>query len=337
MNSSLFFKEVTLIFKFIQDLFLGVQKLLMPPKAFSWQTLIYLSVFSWGTSYFALGFIKDIIALTGWLFLIAGTAWYTTDDPLRVPGTFMPVGALITGLLVSVFAFGHQVNVVTPRTIVLWPTIAAIITAIPEFFAGTGTATKAAIPKLETRQKIIVLIAWSMLISCWIQFYFVIDKWLKEYPSLSVDNFQRSTFVIRLEPKTEKPKNGETILNKIQPLIEEEIVTKPWAEVERWLLEANKEVGNLGNRMIEKNLVKYKEQKLWSVEPRVVNIESGYRLDILSIWKGPSSNSRGFYIQKSCRIQPIASVNQPENKNAVAGIECDRINRFYLGSPPPQQ
>jgi hypothetical protein len=336
MNSPLL-KEVGVIFKFLQDLILGVQKTFLPPKAFSWQTFIYLSLFSWIVSYFSTGYIRDIIAFTGWIFLITGTAWYTTDDPLRVPGTFMPVGALITGFLVSVFAFGQQVNAVTPRTIVFWPTISAIITAIPEFFAGTGTATKATIPKLEVRQKVIVLIAWSMLISCWIQFYFVVDKWLKEYPTVSVDNFQRSTFVIRVGLKPEKPPIGDSILNKIQPLIEEEIVSRPWSEVERWLLEANKEIGNLGNRIIDKNFVKYREQRFWSVEPRVVNINSGYRLDILSIWKGPSANRRGFYVQKSCRIQPITSSNQPENKNAVAGIECDRINTFYRGSPPPQQ
>ncbi|MBD2295497.1 DUF5357 domain-containing protein [Anabaena sphaerica FACHB-251] len=336
MNSSLF-KEVILLFKFVQELFLGVQKFIMPPKAYSWQTFIYLSIFSLVCSYFATGPIKDIIALTGWGFLIAGTAWYTTDDPLRVPGTFMPVGALLTGFLVSVFAFGHQENVVTPRTIVLWPTIAAIITAIPEFFAGTGTSTKATIPKLEARQKIIILLAWSMLISCWIQFYFVIDKWLKEYPSLSADNFQRSTFVIRLEPKAKRPENGNIILNKIEPLIEEQIANRAWSEVERWLLEANQQVGNLGKSMINKNLSKYEEKGLWRIEPRVVNIKSGYRLDILSIWQGPSTNPRGFYLQKSCLIQPVAAVKNPENKNAVAEIQCDRNSKFFLGSPPPQQ
>ncbi|WP_016953374.1 septal junction protein FraD [Anabaena sp. PCC 7108] len=336
MNASLF-KEIIILFNFVQGLFLGIQKLLMPPKAFSWQTLIYLSVFSLVMSYFSLGYVKDVIAFSGWVFLIAGTAWYTTDDPLRVPGTFMPVGALVTAFLVSVFAFSRDVNLVTPKTIVFWPTIAAIITAIPEFFVGTGTNTKATLPKQQDRQKIIILIAWSMLISCWIQFYFVIDKWLKEYPSLLVDDFQRSTFVIKLEPKAKIPQNGAMILNKVQPLIEEQIVTRPWSEVERWLLEANQQVGNLGNRMIDKNLAQYAERKLWRVEPRVVNVNSGYRLDILSIWTGPSANKRGFYLQKSCRIQPIAAIKQPENKNAVAGIDCDRTSRFFLGSPPPQQ
>lgn len=332
MNSSLF-KEVFQLFKFIQDLFSGVQKILMPPKAFSWQTFIYLSVFSWGSSYFATGPIKAIIAFMGWAFLIAGTSWYTTDDPVRVPGTFMPVGALITGFLVSVFAFGDQESVVTPRTIVLWPTLAAIITGIPEFFTGAGALAKTTIPKLEVRQKIIILLAWSMLISCWIQFYFVIDKWFKEYPSLSADNFQNSSFVVRIEPKSDKPQNGNMILNKIQPEIEAQIANRTWSEVERWLLEANQQVGNISKNLIDENLDEYEEKALWRIEPRISNIPSGYKLDILSIWQGPSKNPRGFFLQKSCRIQ----VQNAESQRSVATIECDRNSRFFLGSPPPKR
>ncbi|MBD2387070.1 septal junction protein FraD [Cylindrospermum sp. FACHB-282] len=331
------FKDIFGIFKFIEDIFSGIQKLLMPPKPFSWQTLIYLSVFSWILSYFATDYVKDIIALCGWLFLMAGTAWYTTDDPLRVPGTFMPVGAVITGFLVSVFAFGHQENIITSRTIVLWPTISALITAIPDFFEGTGTESKAQIPKLPDRQKIIILVASCMLISCWIQFYFVMDNWLKEYPTLLADKFQSRTFVTRIDNQVKIPPNGVVLLNKLQPLVEEQIVARPWSEVERWLLDANQQVGNLGNRVIEKNLVKFGEKQLWRVEPRVVNIKSGYQLDILSIWTGPSFNQRGFYLKKSCRITPVSASNKPDNKGAVAEIVCDRLNKFIAGTPPARQ
>jgi hypothetical protein len=332
MKSSLF-KEVFQLFEFIQNLFAGVQKLIMPPKAFSWQTLIYLSIFSLGCSYLAIGPIKSLIAFCGWLFLVAGTSWYTTDDPLRVPGTFMPVGALITGFLISVFAFGHQQNVVTPRTIVIWPTLAAVITGIPEFFTGGGPLAKTTIPKIEVRKKIIILLAWSMLVSCWIQFYFVIDKWLKEYPSLSAETFTNSTFVIKIEPKSKQPQNGNMILNKIQPKIEEQIANRAWSEVERWLLEANERVGNLGENLIQENLYEYEEKALWRIEPRISNIPSGYQLDILSIWQGPSDNPRGFFLQKTCRIQ----VTNTENERSVGSIDCDRNSRFFLGSPPPQQ
>jgi Family of unknown function (DUF5357) len=304
-----------------------------------------LSFYAWGLSYFAVGYIRDIIAFSGWLFLIAGTVWYTTEDPLRVPGTFMPVGAVITGFLVSVFAFGNQEDVITPRTIVLWPTISAIITAIPEFIVGDDTDAKPQIPKPEARQKIIILVASSMLLSCWIQFYFVMDKWLQEYPSLLADNFKRSTFVVRIEEGDKVPKNGILILDKLQPFVEEQIGGSPWSEVERWLIDAKSEVGKLGKQVLDKNLGKYEEKELWRVEPRVVNIKSGYRLDLLSIWTGPSSNPRGYYFKKSCRIEPVAASTKDvktntsllEDKTTIAEIECDRLSKFIAGSPPPKE
>ncbi|MEH2408112.1 septal junction protein FraD [Nostoc sp.] len=331
------FKDVFGIFKFTEGLYAGIRKVLVPPKAYSWQTFIYLSVFSWVLSYFAIGYIKDIIAFFGWLFLIAGTSWYTTEDPLRVPGTFMPVGAVITGFLVSVFAFGNQEDVITPRTIVFWPTISAIITAIPEFIEGNDTDAKARIPKPEDRQRIIILVASSMLLSCWIQFYFVMDNWSRQYPSLQADTFKRSTFVVRTEEPVKIPQNGVIILEKLQPIVVEQIAQRPWSEVEKWLLDAKQRVGTIGREVIKINLGQYEEKELWRVEPRVANTKSGYILDLLSIWIGPSSNPRGYYLKKSCRIEPVAATNNSGNKITVAEIECDRLNKFIPGSPPPQQ
>ncbi|MEH2138382.1 septal junction protein FraD [Nostoc sp.] len=335
MNTLL--KDVFGFFKFTEGLYAGIRKLLVPPKAYSWQTFIYMSVFSWVLSSLATGYIKDVIAFFGWLFLISGTAWYTTQDPLRVPGTFMPVGAVITGFLVSVFAFGNQEEVITPRIIVFWPTISALITAIPEFIEGTDTDAKARIPKPQDRQRIIILVASSMLLSCWIQFYFVMDHWFQQYPSLQADTFKRSTFVVRTEERLKIPQNGVVILEKLQPIVEEQIDKTSWSEVEKWLLDAKQRVGTLGRGVIQKNLGKYEEKDLWRVEPRVANTKSGYILDLLSIWSGPSSNPRGYYLRKSCRIEPVAVSSNSGNKIPVAEIECDRASRLIPGAPPPQQ
>ncbi|MBD2606062.1 DUF5357 domain-containing protein [Scytonema hofmannii FACHB-248] len=340
----LFLKDLFGVFKFLEDIYGRIRRLLVPPKAYSWQTLIYLSIFSWFASSLAVGYVRDIISFFGWLFLIAGTSWYTTDDPLRIPGTFMPVGAVLTGFLVSVFAFGQGEDVITPRTIVLWPTISALITAIPEFFEGSGTDVQTQIPKPEIRQKLIVMVASCMILSCWIQFYFVMDNWLTQYPSLQANDFKKSTFVIRTESPDKIPTNGVLIINKLQPLVEEQVGGRPWSEVERWLINADQQVGNLGRRVIERNLAKYEEKELWVVRPRVVNTKSGYTLDLLSIWTGPSSNPRGFYVKKSCKVEPvaaptnsnIANVSKPD-KATVAEIDCDRVPKFIAGSPPAQQ
>jgi Family of unknown function (DUF5357) len=342
---SFLIKDFFGVFKIFEDVYERVKKILVPPKAYSWQTLVYLSVFSWGLCYFAFGYVRDFIALCGWLFLIAGTAWYTTDDPLRVPGTFMPVGAVLTGFLVSVFAFGNQQDIITPRTIVLWPTISALITALPEFIEGTDTESTAKIPKPEARQKIIILVASSMMLSCWLQFYFVMDKWLQEYPSLLADNFNRSTFVITRDVPEKMPKNGILVLDRLQPLVEEQIAEKPWSVAEKWLIEANVKVPQLGQQVLEQSLGQYEEKELWRVEPRAVSIPSGYRLDLLNIWEGPTSKPRGYYLRKSCQITQVpistrttnTSSRLAEDKSTVAEIQCDRTNKLFVGSPPPAQ
>ncbi|KYC42326.1 hypothetical protein WA1_20350 [Scytonema hofmannii PCC 7110] len=333
------------VFTIVGNIYERIKKILIPPKAYSWQTLIYLSIFSWFMSSMSTGFIKDTIAFCGWIFLIFGTAWYTTDSPILVPGTNMPLGAVITGFLVSVFAFGHDESVLTTRTIVLWPTISAIITAIPEFFEGTGTEAKTLIPKIEDRQKIIILIGSCAVISCWLQFYFVTENWLNEYPSLQVDNYQGSAFVSRIESAERIPRNGVVILDKLAPQIEQQLNEQPWSQVEQWLINANQNVGRLGRQVIETNLAQYEEKALWVVEPRVTNLKSGYKLDLLSIWTGPSSTSDRYYLSKTCQIEPVAKIgntrsrvsDKPDEKNTLAEVSCEAKTSFFAGPLPPQQ
>lgn len=333
------------IFGILEDVYERIKNIFIPPRAYSWQTLIYLSIFSWLMSSLSTGYIKDLIAFGGWLFLIFGTAWYTTDKPLLVSGTNMPIGAVITGFLVSVFAFGNQEDVLTPRTIILWPTISAVITAIPEFFEGTGTEAKTQLPKIEDRQKIIMLIGSCMVISCWLQFYFVTDNWINQYPSLLVDNYQSSAFVVKTQSTEKIPKNGVLILDKLSSQVEAQIAGQPWSQVEQWLIDAKRKVGNLGRQVIETNLAEYEERFLWGVEPRISGVKDGYKLDLLSIWNGPSSNPRRYYLVKSCRVDPVVESGsnssqtgtKPQQKNTIAEIECERKTLFFAGSPPPQQ
>ncbi len=361
---NLFFKDVFGFFKIFEDVYGRIRRLLVPPKAYSWQTLIYLSLFSWIMSYFATeGFVKDIIAFLGWMFLIAGTAWYTTDSPILIPNTSMPLGSLITGFLVSVFAFGHpdeitaaetwsiwSIVLVTPRTVVFWPTFSALITAIPEFFEGSGTDSKTLLPKTEDRQRVIVLIACCMVLSCWLQLYFLVDSWVAEYPSLQVDNFERSSLVVRTEPSAKTPENGVRILDKLEPLVKGRLAAKSWSEVERWLHNADQEVGELGRQVIDKYLDKFDEKALWHVEARFddKNIKTKnkldeYTLDLLSIWTGPSSNTRRYYLKKSCSITRITDSGgntpntQGQPNDAFAKVKCGNKISFVAGSPPPKK
>jgi hypothetical protein len=63
-------------------------------------------------------------------------------------------------------------------------------------------------------------------------------------------------------------------------------------------------------------------------------------LDILSIWTGPSSNPKKYYLKKSCTVEPFAGgvrTNKPDAKGTVAEIICEGGSSLFGGSPPPQQ
>ncbi|MEM7556138.1 MAG: septal junction protein FraD [Cyanobacteria bacterium P01_A01_bin.84] len=341
-----------------EGIFEYLQKLLIPQKAYSWQILIYLSIFSLVMSFFATegSFVESLIAYCGWFFLIAGTAWYTTDKPILIAGTNMPVGAVITAGLVSIFFFSpDDEQILRPISIVLWPTIAAIITAIPEFFEGSGTDVKRQIPKVDVRQELTVLIAVCMMLSCWINLYFLVDKWLQEYPSIRSDNFCNSILVARLNtecpesPQTsfrksseDYPENGKLLLERLTPKVELAISAQPWSQVEKWLLKADERVRNISQEVKGRNQEQLKEEKqLWNTEARVSNTKTGYRLDLLSIWKGPTSDPKGFYLKKSCKIEPVASSTDNQSRSSktdiVAEIECQPRSMAIDGSPPERK
>ncbi|MEA5593153.1 septal junction protein FraD [Rivularia sp. UHCC 0363] len=341
---------LAVLFDFLKDAIERIKRFFIPPRAFSWQTLIYLSIFSWLMSSLAYeGAIRDIIAFFGWVFLIGGTSWYTTDKPLYIPGTVMPVGAVITGGIVSIFAFQQNDQVIS-RTIVFWPTISALIAAVPEFFEGTGTDVNAQLPKLEDRESVIVLIGCCMLLSCWLNIYEVSDEWMKEYPSArypiaTKKDSQRNDLLTFLRPEDQIPQNGILILNKLQPAVETALRGKSWSNVELWLKNANERVNELGEAVIAIHLAEFEEKDLWKTQANVENIDpedlnSGYRLDLFSVWDGPSAAPNGYYLQKSCQIEPIAepvdTLNPQNEKITVAEVECSPKISYFTGKPPNQ-
>lgn len=341
---------LTFLFDIFKDVVERIKYIFIPPRAFSWQTLIYLSVFSWLMSSLAdQGLeqqpIRDIIAFFGWVFLIAGTSWYTTDKPLYIPGTIMPVGAVITGGIVSIFAF-QQDDAVVARTIIFWPTISALITAIPEFFEGSGTDVKTQLPKLEDRESLIVLIGCCMLLSCWLNVYVVTDRWMREYPSATVniggqEAAQRSDLLTFPESRDRIPQNGRLILEELESAVKTRLSGKSYSDVELWLKNANEQVRQLGETIIGIKLADVQEKDLWTTQATVGNIKdnpSSYILNLFSVWNGPSAVPGGYYLQKSCQIEPITEpvdTLSPQNeKITVAEIECLPKIPSGWGKPP---
>jgi Family of unknown function (DUF5357) len=129
-------------FEGLGTFFKGIFSSFVPTKWDSSRTLIGLGFFSWGMSLLAGTVVQNIIAISGWLFLIPGVHWamyedktlnklLTIDNFLTINKTFF--GPWITAALISFFLFADPERGVPAIAFILWPIFSAVLAALPKF------------------------------------------------------------------------------------------------------------------------------------------------------------------------------------------------------------
>ncbi len=339
------------------DWFKRIKKVLQPPRAFSWQTMIFLSAFSWFMALLALGlaalkdqpnsWVYNLIANFGWIFLIMGFHWWTVERRWFVSG--FPIGAWFTGVLVCIYIFVWVFGDVTDKypalPFVIWPLISAAISTLHKMnYARLNPKTL----RLTTIQEIAVLILINLVFSCWLQFHFVVQGWLRDYPSLQADKFDRSAFVFKIDSPISEPARGYKILNAIAKLIQNKVNSQPWPEVEKWLAESNKQLQQkpwpavrqwmlkldrtqeaVKNQILA-DLEKKEEDSLWYIDAKLEErVADYYQLVLKAIWRGPTSRSQAYELTKTCQIEQAfgASPNPrdiPQLPTATGRMRCQR-------------
>lgn len=289
------------------DIFLKIWKdfldIVTPPRAFSWQTFILLSVFSWQMSYFATDWVQNFIASFGWIFLIFGVAWLTTENPIKINDR-LSLSPWFTGALMAVFFFrDHRIGTFHLAWI-SFPIFATIVAAIPTFFTDDLRPIR---PKDADIEKIVFLTLANGIISCWISFHFLIQDYLLEYPTVLQDNFQRSAFVNPVETNTLFLPRGVVILNFIESRLLEAINQKPWSEVERWLLEKEQNLQMIKQEFLQQ-VAPLDEDTWWRLNHQTTSIQNGYELVLKAIWVGPRSQDPMYFVEKRCQIQRRGTV-----------------------------
>ncbi|MBD2121915.1 DUF5357 family protein [Trichocoleus sp. FACHB-262] len=280
----------------VKEIFETLQKLLLPPKAFSWQTLILLSIFSCLMAALAGDLVRDLLATCGWIFLIFGVGWFTTENPIQIGG--LSLGPWITGILVSIFLFGEWLDERPSLLFISWPLISAAIASLGEFIQS-GPRFRAPTP--AGRQRLVILFLSNLIISCWFQLYFVIQGWLEIYPSLLANDFNQSNFVVRLGVQTTQAPTGVIILNQAEATLKAELEPRSWSEVERWLLTLKQQPTEFENAVMQQ-LPASEENALWQLQAQFLPDQPDYTLQLLALWQGPSSDLASHYLTKTCRI-----------------------------------
>jgi hypothetical protein len=329
------------MFKLLQVIWSRAAQILFPKDPYSWQTLIYLGFFSFAMSWVArlvgtLGLTENIIASAGWVFFALGIGWLLNDAKVSLFG--LPVAPWVMGAIVCTYVYGLLPGVSPATAVITWPLLSAAIIAVPHFLTWE---LQPKVPEPTARLQLILFLLIALLLSNWFRFYFRLQSWFEDYPSLIVDDFSESEFVYRMSPLPETQTGGSVLLTAAEGELRQTLNNTPWPYVERWLLNLEERVAAIEARSLDK-LDGQAERRLWHLEaqPRTLNGTS-YALDLRAVWMGPASSQNGYYLQKTCIIHPVSmpspdSVTNTDPSTAeLAQVKCDLATPKLQGKPAP--
>ncbi|AFY67599.1 DUF5357 family protein [Geitlerinema sp. PCC 7407] len=316
-----------------------LKRLFLPPTWVSWQTPILLSLLAWVMSLPAGPLAREILAVAAWIFLIIGVSWIAASQEKLAIGT-IPLWPWLTSALICLFLFGSQSDTVPSYAVVSWPIISAIIFTLLAF-VERGTRFK--IPDAAVRQQLIILVLSQLLVSCWLQFYFLLGTWLEAYPSLLADSFRRSAFVVSLAEELPEPEGGVLLLNQAERVFQERMENRPWPEVERWLVDIRSDSTALEAfeeavfRPLNSPLSPSRERELWHLRLNIVGQERSYQMPLEAVWLGPTSMAEQVRVlQRTCEVSRVREQQEGERQPAgqtggqpifetVGNVECGPV------------
>lgn len=309
----------------LKDAIDKIRALITPPSYLSWQTLLLLSLFSWGMAALAetqsaAPLTVDILSTGSWLFLTVAIWWGLSENPIEIG--YFSISPWITAAVICVFLFRPWVPERLQLAASAWPVVATILVALPKFCDWTLNWK---VPKPEIRQNLIVLMLVNLLLSSWIMFYFRIQNWFDDYPSLMAENLDDSAFVYRIGSDSNSSSQADIILGSAADNLIKQLDDTPWPRVERWLLNLNNSLNSVAEDIV---LNAAKERVFWSLDaPRPQSVSNGYQIKLRANWLGPTAQQNGYYVEKECTILPRAlkqptDNNQPANLTRVAEVTC---------------
>jgi len=271
-------------------------------------------------------FLQRLLAIFGCTFLILGVAWWTEIEKkkLTILGVFL--GPWISGALSCTFLATFWSDRVSPAlAAVSWPLISTAFVTIPAFIKA---GPQFRIPDVAKRQQLIILILSNVTISCWIQFHVVIQQWIATYPMLLAEDIHISNFVTRLGPRSSPPVGGNDLLELIQDGVSDAIQDKPWALVERWLENPDRQLAIITRQIVKQSMVTPKDLQQFPWEfGRDIGLSSAdtetnteqYVLQLFAIWQGMDSLPGHYYLERRCEIFKKLKPLDPERIDLTPG------------------
>jgi len=320
----------------LQEQFKQVQTSLRQIKPFSWQTTLLLSLLSW-LVYLLLQdeMAKRFVSFFGWIFLILGVDWALVKRKITVPilGLQFRYAPWVTGAILTIALYTNRLLLPhLASALTSYPIFSALLASIPKFIHPGPTFRP---PHRAGRQDIVIVLLLGSLYSCWFQLYFDMQNLLDQYPSLLADDMSRSRFVVQLEsdpPLT----NGIQILNVAEANVRETLNgLSTWVAVQQQLSNIQAEVpriATLARSEIYGSPPRSREYRLWRLNAQSFpdpQQPGSLLLQLQALWYGPSSDGKGYILQRSCQVQPAGSqipiAQAPGTQSTVYQMQCGAI------------
>jgi hypothetical protein len=338
--------------KLFQSIYNWLRQKITFPSAFSWETLIVLSLFSYYMAILVTGWVRDLQVNFGWIFLILGVYWGTTasnkppfrfgyKDPSQQGWTTSP---WITGLLVSTYIFGivgegGRDGRFVPEMLIYWPIISAFLATVPDYIGEEFN--RLVLPPPQKRKNHVLIFASQILLSCWFQFHYVVQDYLAQYPSIIADDFRKSAFVVKWDSPLAPPQpRGAELLDGVGAELRERLNGKRWSDIERLLLpqQLNKLVSST-EQQVKKRLLPTVEDGLWKVAvdggKASARGSDGYNIPLRAVWQGPRAKPQPYSVTKNCQITPASrsyttaskplNTRLPSSPVQVSRFECQEV------------
>ncbi|TVQ64806.1 MAG: hypothetical protein EA366_00655 [Spirulina sp. DLM2.Bin59] len=296
--------------------------LVKPTQFNSWQTFNGLAILFFITSVFSQGFLRDVLAYTSFVCISIGLTWVGLEKS-------WPWTPWLTAALICLFI--HDLIKVDVQVLLLtWLPLAASLAIIPY---AVDPDFHWHLPKQESRQFLVILFGSQILLTCWIQFFFILQGWLVMYPSLFVDDFGESMFVRQVDLGPLVSPRSMPLLGQLRPAIELQLSNQDWGTMERWL-QGLYHTAHQMPEFVEPALERAEWERLpeddfWQVtaiaSPQL-DQPNTYQLRWDAQWRGPRSRhgekNNPYDAYLICRIRR-------ENQTSIA--DCDNAQRV---NPP---
>ncbi|WP_017306815.1 DUF5357 family protein [Spirulina subsalsa] len=282
---------------------------ILPIQAYSWQCFLWISFFSLVMSALLSPTLRFILLLFAAIFFTISITWLCIKN--HVPLTPWIASALIC------FHLFLLIKIPLETLLLLWLPLAGTIAAYPCFFDKFCHFHS---PTIIERQRLVILLGIQLLGSCLFQVNVLMQNWLEQYPSLLVDDFSRSVFVVKWQLTPRIDPQGLLLLDTMGELLGRTLEERNWTDAGEWLrgavhpTQSKEERDSLGALRqeaiaeLENRLKPLAEYPLWKITIQVSEQPNLYLVTLQAHWTGPRSNrsqEQDPYLgAMNCRVEP---------------------------------